>query len=79
MNCGPGAGDLAEALQLSRQTVDALERHRCDPSLPLALRLAQLFDLPDRGYLAAPKRRRPGFRPGRAPYFQIGAWRFTSL
>ncbi|MBK4216578.1 helix-turn-helix transcriptional regulator [Paracoccus caeni] len=36
---------LAETLEVSRQTVNALERGRYDPSLPLAFRIARLFDL----------------------------------
>jgi putative transcriptional regulator len=35
--------DLAQALEVSRQTVNALETGRYDPSLPLAFRLARLF------------------------------------
>ena len=37
--------DLAERLDVSRQTVNALERGKYDPSLPLAFRLAGLFGL----------------------------------
>jgi putative transcriptional regulator len=37
---------LAERLDVSRQTVNALETGRYDPSLPLAFRLARLFDRP---------------------------------
>ena len=36
--------DLAERLDVSRQTVNALETGRYDPSLPLAFRVAALFD-----------------------------------
>jgi len=36
---------LAEALEVSRQTVNAIETGKYDPSLPLAFRLARLFDL----------------------------------
>jgi len=36
--------DLAERLGVSRQTVNALERGRYDPSLPLAFKVANLFD-----------------------------------
>ena len=36
---------LADALDVSRQTVNALENGRYDPSLPLAFRIARLFDL----------------------------------
>ena len=40
---GWSQGDLAEALDVSRQTVNALERGKYDPSLPLAFRIARLF------------------------------------
>ena len=38
-------GDLAEKLGVSRQTVNAIETERYDPSLPLAFKIAQLFRL----------------------------------
>ncbi|MET3598978.1 helix-turn-helix transcriptional regulator [Martelella mangrovi] len=38
--------DLATRLKVSRQTVNALERGRYDPSLPLAFTIARLFELP---------------------------------
>ncbi|MBA3891274.1 MAG: helix-turn-helix transcriptional regulator [Gemmatimonadaceae bacterium] len=38
--------DLAEQLGVSRQTVNALETERYDPSLPLAMRIARLFERP---------------------------------
>ena len=37
-------GDLAERLQVSRQSVNAIETGKYDPSLPLAFRIAELFD-----------------------------------
>ena len=37
---------LAEQLGVSRQTVNALETGRYDPSLPLAFKIAKLFALP---------------------------------
>ncbi len=40
---GWSQGDLADALDVSRQTVNALERGKYDPSLPLAFRIARLF------------------------------------
>jgi len=40
---GWSQGDLAAVLQVSRQTVNALERGKYDPSLPLAFRIARLF------------------------------------
>lgn len=36
-------GDLASRLDVSRQTVNAIETGRCDPGLPLAFRIARLF------------------------------------
>lgn len=36
-------GDLAARLQVSRQTVNAVETGRYDPSLPLAFAIAKLF------------------------------------
>lgn len=38
--------DLAVALEVSRQTVNAIETGKFDPSLPLAFRLARLFGQP---------------------------------
>jgi putative transcriptional regulator len=40
---GWSQGDLAERLCVSRQTVNAIETGRQDPSLGLAFRLARLF------------------------------------
>lgn len=37
---------LAERLDVSRQSVNAIETGRYDPSLPLAFRIADLFGLP---------------------------------
>lgn len=37
--------ELAEALDVSRQTINAIETGKFDPSLPLAFRLSRLFDL----------------------------------
>ena len=39
-------GDLARALGVSRQTVNAIETGRYDPSLPLAFKIARLFARP---------------------------------
>jgi len=67
---GWSQGDLAERLDVSRQTVNALERGKYDPSLPLAFKIARLFDRsieeifqpePERGR-RAPSRR--GLPPG---------------
>ena len=38
--------DLADRLGVSRQTVNALETGRYDPSLPLAFKIARVFDQP---------------------------------
>jgi putative transcriptional regulator len=35
--------DLAERLQVSRQTVNAIETGKYDPSLPLAFKIARVF------------------------------------
>lgn len=37
--------DLADRLGVSRQTINALERGKYDPSLPLAFKIAKLFGL----------------------------------
>jgi putative transcriptional regulator len=39
-------GDLAQRLQVSRQSVNAIETGKFDPSLPLAFKLARLFGKP---------------------------------
>lgn len=38
--------ELAERLEVSRQTVNAIETGRYDPSLPLAFKLSKVFKLP---------------------------------
>ena len=38
--------DLAQRLDVSRQSVNAIETGRYDPSLPLAFRIAELFGRP---------------------------------
>ncbi len=42
---GWSQADLAEKLGVSRQSVNAIETGRFDPSLPLAFKLAKLFEL----------------------------------
>ena len=37
--------DLAEKLDVSRQTINAMEKSKHDPSLSLAFKIARLFDL----------------------------------
>ena len=46
--------DLAERLGVSRQSVNAIETGRYDPSLPLAFRIAELFALPIEGCFTSP-------------------------
>lgn len=36
--------DLAERLDVSRQTVNAIETEKYDPSLPLAFKIAEVFE-----------------------------------
>lgn len=43
---GWSQGALAEQLEVSRQTINALETGKYDPSLPLAFRIARLFGKP---------------------------------
>lgn len=43
---GWSQGELARRLRVSRQTINAVETDKYDPSLPLALRMAKLFGLP---------------------------------
>ena len=42
---GWSQADLAERLDVSRQSVNAIETGKYDPSLPLAFRIARLFDV----------------------------------
>ena len=41
---GLSQAELAEALKVSRQTINAIETERYTPSLPLALALARFFE-----------------------------------
>ena len=43
---GWSQADLAERLEVSRQSVTAIEKGKYDPSLPLAFRIARLFGAP---------------------------------
>ena len=43
---GWSQADLAERLDVSRQSVNAIETGRYDPSLPLAFTISRLFSLP---------------------------------
>lgn len=42
---GWSQGDLAGRLEVSRQTVNAIETEKYDPSLPLAFKIARAFSL----------------------------------
>lgn len=43
---GWSQGELGDRLEVSRQTINALETGKYDPSLPLAFRIARLFGQP---------------------------------
>jgi putative transcriptional regulator len=43
---GLSQGQLADRVDASRQTINAIEADKYDPSLPLAYKLASLFGLP---------------------------------
>jgi putative transcriptional regulator len=43
---GWSQGELAEQLEVSRQTINAIETEKYDPSLPLAFKIGKLFKLP---------------------------------
>ena len=49
--------DLAERLEVSRQSVNAIETGKYDPSLPLAFRIAELFDRPIEDIFISPSSR----------------------
>jgi len=43
---GWSQAELAERLNIARQSVNAIENGKADPSLPLGIRIARLFGLP---------------------------------
>jgi len=45
-NKGLTQEQLAEIIGVSRQTINAIEKEKFDPSLPTAFKMSQLFDLP---------------------------------
>ena len=49
--------DLAERLEVSRQSVNAIETGKYHPSLPLAFRIAELFDRAIEEIFVSPSRR----------------------
>jgi putative transcriptional regulator len=48
---------LAEKLEVSRQSVNAIETGKYDPSLPLAFRMAELFSMPIEEIFVSPSQR----------------------
>ena len=53
-------GDLADRLEVSRQSVNAIETGRYDPSLPLAFRIAELFGVAIEEVFDSPSKRQSG-------------------
>ena len=51
---------LAEKLEVSRQSVNAIETGKYDPSLPLAFRIAEVFALTIEEVFVSPSSRRSG-------------------
>ncbi len=54
--CGWSQSDLADRLEVSRQSVNAIETGKYDPSLPLAFRIAELFNLSIEEIFVSPSR-----------------------
>jgi putative transcriptional regulator len=57
---GLSQADLASRLEVSRQSVNAIETGKYDPSLPLAFRIAELFERPIEDVFVSPSRRSSG-------------------
>jgi putative transcriptional regulator len=53
---GWSQAELAERLDVARQSVNAIETGKYDPSLPLAFRIAELFGLSIEEIFVAPSR-----------------------
>lgn len=51
--------DLASALEVSRQSVNAIETGRYDPSLPLAFKIADVFGMPIEAIFMNPAKENP--------------------
>ena len=47
---------LADRLEVSRQSINSIETGKYDPSLPLAFRIAELFDRPIEDIFVSPSR-----------------------
>jgi putative transcriptional regulator len=54
---GWSQADLAERIEVSRQSVNAIETGKYDPSLPLAFRIAELFGRSIEDVFVSPSRR----------------------
>ena len=52
---GWSQAELGKRLNVSRQTINALEKEKYDPSLPLAFKIARLFRLSIEEIFQAPK------------------------
>ena len=52
---GWSQAELADRLAVSRQTINAIETGKYDPSLPLAFRIAAVFALPIEGIFSPPQ------------------------
>ena len=60
--------DLAARLDVSRQTINAIETDRYDPSLPLAFKIAKLFGTLIEDVFVRPSRAQPtGIQPSDKP------------
>ena len=51
---GWSQAELGERLKVSRQTINAIENERYDPSLTLAFEIARLFEMPIEAIFSAP-------------------------
>lgn len=56
---GWSQGDLADRLEVSRQSINAIETGRYDPSLPLAFRIAELFETTIEAVFVSPSKELP--------------------
>jgi putative transcriptional regulator len=54
--------ELAKRLGVSRQTVNAIETGKYDPSLPLAFKMARLFEMPIEGIFSDADSEKPPLR-----------------
>lgn len=52
--------DLADRLEVSRQTVNSIETGRYEPSLPLAFKISDVFEAPIESLFFPDERAKPG-------------------